>query len=214
MIRECAMRAGKLYLGHMARYAVLFRHFADSFRCAGVACIAFCVVCGDRGFYSSMRIVARGAADAPVVGIETLAVRKAVRLKADIEYAARAVCRDLRPCAMAFSAEVRHPAGSQSRQLAQFWMRREISVAAVALNAGGLFCRVASEALRGFLWRGQSARGFEEVLRFYGLEAERKVEAIECGIVADAAFVPSAPALKKIGLAGCAFSEGPGEGEA
>ena len=124
MIRECAMRAGKLDLGHVARHAIFLRHFANSFRRAGVARIAFCIVCGGLRLHGLMRIVARGAADAPILGIVTFAVRKAVRLKAHVEDSAGAFCRDLRPCAMTFSAEVRHFAGRQSRQLAQFWMRR------------------------------------------------------------------------------------------
>jgi hypothetical protein len=75
------------------------------------------VVCGGILLHLSVRIVAGGAANASIVGIEAFAVGQAVGLEADIIDTARTVEGDLGPCAVTAAATLEPSVAVEPGQL-------------------------------------------------------------------------------------------------
>ena len=160
-----------------------------------------------------MRIVARRASDAAVVGIVALAVGQAIGLEADVLNAARTVDRDLRPGAMALAAEVGQVLGGELARASSSDCRRgghrtgRGSVRTARLPAchpgerAGLreIGGVAVEAEAHFRYGRDAAGRFREIAGRGG-GADGEVETAQCGVVADAAFVPAAVAAEEVRL--------------
>src|SRR5262249_49898233 len=86
----------------------------------GMADGALAVVSRGRGFQRAMRIVTGGAGDSRVGDVVAPAVGQPVWLEANVEHAARAAHRDLRPGAMAPAAALRHPLRGRVGELSHF----------------------------------------------------------------------------------------------
>src|SRR5579864_4801670 len=67
-----------------------------------------------------MRIMAGRAPDSTIRSIVAFTVTQAIRLEAHILNSARAAGRNLRPCAMTLTAEVRHLLSSERCEVAHF----------------------------------------------------------------------------------------------
>lgn len=109
MVGKLVVSARQFYSIHMAGGAIL--------GVAGLACSRFRLASGVTGLalrivirvvvaYFTVRVVTSQTTDAPVVGVITLAVGQAVRLKANIRGAVGAIHGNLLPRPVALPAEV------------------------------------------------------------------------------------------------------------
>src|ERR1043166_1632816 len=102
VIREAGVCTRKFELRHVARHAVCLGDTARLGVLRGGMARGTLTIVGSGAFLQrTMRIVTGGTANARVGDVVASAIGQAVRLKADVEHAARSIHRDLRPGTMA-----------------------------------------------------------------------------------------------------------------